>query len=176
MDFSVDTAHSGPVANSSETAFVWHHQSDVYDAMIYGSIPGGPELLAWFGEEPTFHDAEILRLALNRNGISELEIHGWIGTGAVDQDGYLVLEKHAVVTFALEDIMDLQLDGFSRQNVINGLILRHATDRGRAGYYALPEGPEDIEIELRPCYGLDGFIRAKKVTVSFRPGRPDVDK
>jgi len=144
--------------------------------MIYENISGGPELLAWFGQEPTFHDAEILSLTLTRNGISELKIHGWIGTDAVDQDGYRVLEKHAVVTFAFEDIMDLQLDGFSRQNVINGLILRYATDRGRAGYYALPKGPEDIEIELRPCYGLDGFIRAKKVTISFRPGRPVADR
>ncbi|MBY5779445.1 Imm50 family immunity protein [Rhizobium leguminosarum] len=144
--------------------------------MTYEKIPGGPELLAWFGQKPTFHDAEILSLALNRTGISELKIHGWIGTDAVDQDGYRVLDKHAVVTFTFEDIMDLQLDGFSRQNVINGLVLRYAADRGRASYYALPKGPEDIEIELRPCYGLDGFIRAKKVTVTFRPGRPADDK
>ncbi|WP_222351959.1 hypothetical protein [Rhizobium leguminosarum] len=115
-------------------------------------------------------------LSLNRTGISELKIHGWIGTDAVDQDGYRVLDKHAVVTFSFEDILDLRLDGFSHQNVINGLVLRSATDRGRVGYYALPKGPEDIEIELRPCYGLDGFIRAKKVTVTFRPGRPDDDK
>ncbi|WP_246727178.1 hypothetical protein [Rhizobium leguminosarum] len=72
--------------------------------------------------------------------------------------------------------MDLRLDGFSHQNVINGLVLRSATDRGRVGSYALPKGPEDIEIELRPCYGFDGFIRAKKVTETFRPGRPDDDK
>ncbi|MBY5817414.1 hypothetical protein HFN60_17470 [Rhizobium leguminosarum] len=104
--------------------------------MTYEKIPGGPELLAWFGQKPTFHDAEILSLALNRTGISELKIRGWIGTDAVDQDGYRVLDKHAVVTFTFEDIMDLQLDGFSRQNVINGLVLRYATDRGRAGHYA----------------------------------------
>ncbi|NKK65730.1 hypothetical protein GFL88_19810 [Rhizobium leguminosarum bv. viciae] len=105
-----------------------------------------------------------------------MKIHGWIGTDAVDQDGYRGLDKHAVVTFSFEDILDLRLDGFSHQNVINGLVLRSATDRGRVGSYALPKGPEDIEIELRPCYGFDGFIRAKKVTETFRPGRPDDDK
>ncbi|MBB2699085.1 UNVERIFIED_ORG: hypothetical protein GGI66_003767 [Rhizobium esperanzae] len=141
--------------------------------MTYEKIAGGPELLAWFGQKPTFHDAEILSLSLT--GVSKLTIHGWIGTDAVDQEGYRILDKHAVVTFAFEDIMDLQFDGFSHQNVINGLVLRSATDRGRADYYALPTGPEDIEIELRPCYGLDGFIRAKKVTVTFRPGRPADD-
>lgn len=35
-------------------------------------------------------------------------IHGWIDTDAADQDGYCILDKHAVVTFAFEDIMDLQ--------------------------------------------------------------------
>jgi hypothetical protein len=74
---------------------------------------------------------------------------------------------------SLEGVMDLQLDGFSGQNVVGGLILRYATDRGRSGYYPMPEDPRDIEIELIPCYGLDGFIRAKKVALSFSPGRPD---
>jgi hypothetical protein len=137
-------------------------------AMIYEEIPGGPELLTWFGQEPAFNDAEIISLSLNRSGVSELKLHGWISTD-VDPDGRTILDKHAVVTFSFEEIMDLQLDGFSGQNVIAGLTLRHATHRGRV----LPERPDEIEVELRPCYGLDGFIRAKKVTVSYRPGLPD---
>jgi hypothetical protein len=141
--------------------------------MIYDNVSGGPELLAWFGEEPTFHDAEVISLSLSRTGPSELKIHGWIATDDVDPNGYIVLDKHAIVTFSLEGVMDLQLDGFSGQNVVGGLVLRYATDRGRSGYYPMPEDPRDIEIELIPCYGLDGFIRAKKVALSFSPGRPD---
>jgi len=94
-------------------------------------------------------------------------------TDDVDPRGFFVLDKHAVVTFTFTDVMDLQLDGFSRQNVIAGLVLQRATDRNRAGYYALPEEEEDIEVELLPCYGLDGFIRAKKIEISFEPGRPE---
>ncbi len=139
--------------------------------MQYSDLTGGDELLAWFGEVPTFHDAEILSLSLNRTGTSELIVHGWVMTEEVDPDGYIVLDKHAVVTFTFTDIMDLQLDGFSRQNVIAGLRLGRPIDRGRAGYYALPEEEGDIEIELLPCYGLDGFIRSKKVVISFVPGR-----
>ncbi|WP_075288675.1 Imm50 family immunity protein [Pararhizobium arenae] len=140
--------------------------------MIYRDVPGGYELLAWFGEVPTFHDAEIISLSLSRTGASELKIHGWIMTDGVDPNGYILLDKHAVVTFSFEGVMDLQIDGFSHQNVIAGLTLRRATDRGRSGYYAMPEDVDDIEIELLPCYGLDGFIRAKKVAISFVPGRP----
>ncbi|MBO0140690.1 hypothetical protein JZX87_05850 [Agrobacterium sp. Ap1] len=137
--------------------------------MIYEDVAGGKELLAWFGELPTFHDAEIISLSLNRSGASELKIHGWIMTDAVDPDGFIKLDKHAIVTFTLEGMMDLQLDGFSGQNVIGGLLLQRATDRGRSDYYALPQDELDIEIELLPCYGLDGFIRAKTVAISLVP-------
>jgi hypothetical protein len=140
--------------------------------MSYSSVVGGNELLRWFGQVPTFHDAEIISLSLNRTGTSELRLHAWIMTNDVDPRGYIVLDKHAVVSFTFTDIMDLQLDGFSRQNVIAGLVLQRATDRGRAGYYALPEEEGDTEIELLPCYGLDGFIRAKKIEIAFVSGRP----
>ena len=140
--------------------------------MNYSDVIGGDELLRWFGEVPTFHDSEILSLSLHRTGTSELKVHGWIMTNEVGPDGHIVLDKHAVVTFSLEGIMDLQLDGFSGQNIIAGLVLQRATDRGRSSYFSLPEDGTDVEIELTPCYGLDGFIRAKKVAISFIPGRP----
>ncbi|WP_367187193.1 hypothetical protein [uncultured Bosea sp.] len=140
---------------------------------IYSEVPGGPELLRWFGETPSFHDAEIVSLDLRRWGLSTLRVHGFIANYQADLGCDLVFDKHAIVTFAMEDIMDLQLDGFSHQNVIGGLILQRATDRGRANYYSHPQSPEDIEIELEPCYGLDGVIRAKRVSISFEPGIPD---
>ncbi len=143
------------------------------DTTIYHEVPGGIELLHWFGELPNFHDAEILSLDLRRWGQSTLRIHAWIIADQVKDGGLIGLDKHAVVTFILEDIMDLQLDGFSGQNVIFGLKLQRAINRGRANYYALPQSPEDIEIELEPCYGLDGVIRAKRVSISFKPGLPD---
>lgn len=139
--------------------------------MSYSKVIGGDKLVNWFGQAPNFHDAEIISLTLNRVGASALRIYCWVMTDQVDQNGYIVLDKHAVVTFTFTNIMDLQLDGFSGQNVIAGLILQSATDRGRAGYYALPEGEDDMEVELIPCYGLDGFIRAKKIEIDFVPGR-----
>jgi len=120
---------------------------------------------------PTFRDAEILSLHLRRKGQSVLRVHGWISTGAVGQDGYTVLDRHAIVTYTLTDVMDLQLDGFSIQNVIFGLILRRAPDRPeRRGYLALDPLPQDIELE--PCYGLSGLIRVRSVSVTFEPRTP----
>ena len=141
---------------------------------IYDEVPGGPDLVRWFGQEPSFHDAEILSLHLHRKGQSVLRLHGWIDTGEVGQDGYFVLDRHAIGTFTLSGIMDLQLDGFSIQNVIGGLVLRRAPDRpDRRGYLALDPLPQDIEIELEPCYGLSGLIRSRTVSIAFEPGKPD---
>jgi hypothetical protein len=141
---------------------------------IYVSIPGGPDLVAWFGHVPSFHDAEIVSLNLNRRAPSTLSLHAWNTTREVDDRGYLILDRHAVVTFTLEDMLDLQLDGFSPQNVIGGLRLRRAPERpDRRRFYWHDPSPNDYEIELEPCFGLDGLIRCRKVSVAFVPGKPD---
>jgi hypothetical protein len=75
---------------------------------LYAGIPGGPELLAWFGRVPSFHDAEIVRVVLNRRAPSTLSIHVWNLTDQVDPQGYFILDRHAVVTFELEDVLDVQ--------------------------------------------------------------------
>ena len=144
------------------------------DEAIYHEVSGGAELLRWFGRVPSFHDAEILSFDLRRTGQSALRLHGWIMTDKVGEDGFIVLDRHVIVTFAIEGIMDLRLEGFSAQNVIFGLILRRAPDRPeRRNYLTLSPSPQDIEIELEPCYGLDGLIRARSVAITFQPGKPD---
>jgi len=148
--------------------------TDGEDMTIYDAVPGGADLVRWFGQVPTFHDAEILSLHLRRKGPSVLRLHGWISTGAVGLDGHIVLDRHAIVTFTLTHVMDLQLDGFSIQNVISKLILRRAPDRPeRRGYLALDPIPQDIEIEIEPCHGLSGLIRARSVSITFEPGTPN---
>jgi hypothetical protein len=141
---------------------------------IYSSIPGGPDLLGWFGRVPSFHDAEIVSLNLQRRAPSQLAVHAWNTTGEVDARGYFILDRHAVVTFTIEDIVDLELASFSQQNVLFGLHLRRAPahpDRGRFNF--LDPSPDDYEIELEPCYGLHGIIRCRRVSVTFVPGKPD---
>lgn len=140
---------------------------------LYASIPGGPELLAWFGHVPGFHDAEIVRVVLNRRTLSTLSLHTWSSTGQTDPQGYFILDRHAVVTFELDDVLDVQLEHFSPQNVIFGLQLRRAGARpDRMPYYAADASPDDFEIELQPCYGLSGHVRCRRVSISFAPSKP----
>jgi hypothetical protein len=138
----------------------------------YADIEGGPELLAWFGGEPHFHDAEIISLNLQRRGESMLDIHFWTSTGAVDHRGYFILDNHVVVTFVLKGVADLELDGFNHQNVIYSLSFHRAYDRPDRAPYAIGSSPEDYEIELEDCYGMGGRIRCQQVSIRLTPGKP----
>jgi hypothetical protein len=141
---------------------------------IYTGIPCGPELMTWFGKVPDFHDAEIVSLTLNRRAPSILRLHGWTTRLEESPPRRIILDNPAVVTFTLDDIIDLQLDGFSHQNVIHGLVLTRAPDRpDRKPFYSTPASPDDYEIQLEPCFDLDGLIRCRKVSVSFVPGEPE---
>lgn len=142
------------------------------NSSIYHAVPGGSDLVRWFGQVPSFHDAEVLSLHLRRKGPSVLSLHSWIMKR--DHEGFIVLDKHAVVKFTLTGIMDLELGEFSSQNVIRGLTLRRALDRPeRRCHLALSALPEDIEIALESCFGLHGLIRARSVAIAFQPGKPD---
>src|SRR5665213_3244258 len=85
------------------------------------AIDGAEQLYAWFGDWPSFHDAEVIELHLSRRSSSSLAIHTWKMTSEVDVKGYYVHTKDVVVEFVLNGISDLSLNGFSHQNVIFGL-------------------------------------------------------
>jgi hypothetical protein len=76
--------------------------TDNTETTTYDVVSGGARLVQWFGQVPSFHDAEILTLHLRRKGQSVLRLHWWNNTGAIGQDGYYVLDRHAVVTFTLD--------------------------------------------------------------------------
>jgi hypothetical protein len=140
---------------------------------IYASVPGGSELLEWFGEVPWFHDAEVLSLELHRRGESRLRVFGWITRNVVVNQGYSTSARHAIVTFSIRGVSDLQLDGFNQQNVLGNLFIhKRGKDTERAPYYDFCAKDDDFEIILEPCYGLDGRIRCNELSISFIQGRP----
>ncbi|MDP2997046.1 MAG: Imm50 family immunity protein [Bryobacterales bacterium] len=120
-------------------------------------IPGYAELAVfWGGAFPSFHDSEILSLHLDRTGASHICIR-LVGrrphTGMTEP----VAEGDTIVTFLLVAIDDLELHGFSVQNVISELTLSK-TESG-------------IRLELWPCYGLAGWLDAEHVRIEFNPDR-----
>ena len=130
------------------------------------TIPGGPEVVAWFNGWPEFGDAEIIELHLVRRGPSLLRISAMASKGEKSGPPY----KHAVFDFTLRDMVDVNLDGFSHQNVIGGLTLHRSTDQ--------PVPPSllgiglvrgEVEIELWPCAGAHGMIRCTIEKIVITP-------
>ena len=140
---------------------------------IYDQIPGGSDLIAWFDDtELSFHDGEIIRLDLCRTGESRLSIHWWRlrnnGSNLTFED----LESHAIVTFVLSDVLDVQLSDFSQQNVVGELTLSRSRVNEEAQYFPRQEPEMCWKIEIVPCYGLHGSIKAQGIRVELSEGIP----
>ena len=118
-------------------------------------VDGADALFDWFGYWPDFHDAEILRVDLDRTGRSTVSIKTWETTSGVNAQGYNIQRKHVVVHFLLRGISDLELTGFSVQNVISGLEISRSQD--------------GFSLELGPCYGLAGSLTAERLWIQIQP-------
>ena len=72
-----------------------------------------------FGGWPSFHDAEILRISMNREGPTmDVEIHHWTTTQEVDAKGFFVLKNHTLTVFRFFEFSELDLKWFAPQNAL----------------------------------------------------------
>ena len=106
------------------------------------AITGATTLVSMFGRWPSFHDAEIIRVLIRRDGHSTITIRLTEPRG-----------QGLAVTFTFEEILDLKLDGedVNRQNVIHSLSIE-------------PTGTA-TKVTFGPCYGLWGSVIAEHVGV-----------
>lgn len=128
-------------------------------------LEGGPQMLAYFGFTPSFHDAEILQLDLNRDRPSIISVQTWKADPG----------EPSQVEITIGEIIDLQLDGFSIQNVVGDISFRVPAPvrEARKNLYTPSDRPaEEVEIGLGPCYGVEGFIRCLDVSFAVRPSLP----
>lgn len=93
-----------------------------------------------FGYWPSFHDAEVLHVRLDRGDppdrggeprrpTLEADIHVFEMTDQVTEQGFYALRKHTLVTFAFHGVDELELNGFNNQNALFGLRLEDISDR-----------------------------------------------
>jgi hypothetical protein len=121
-------------------------------------IPGAEAVAAWFGRWPSFHDAEILSVHLNRRAPSLIRIHTWNRGDTTDRHGRYIREREAIVVFEFHAIMAFRMEGEDpdTQNVVQGLAVE---DTG-SGY----------RLRLFPSYGLSGEILVKHLVVRVEAG------
>ncbi len=137
-------------------------------------IQGHEKVLALFGQWPSFHDGEVLRMVLDRSGADqglmtptlELSLRGWVTGPEVNEDGFYRQHNDSVVCILFEGVEDLELEGFNHQNVISSLNLNH-TEADAQG-----QGQEQVRlhVELEHCYLFSCELTAARATVlDIRP-------
>jgi hypothetical protein len=105
-----------------------------------GDVQNHEMLEEIFGYWPSFHDAEVVRMRLDRGDSThpggerrkpslETDVHVFEITDQVTDQGFYALRKHTLATLAFHGIDDLQLEGFNHQNVLFGLQLEDVSQR-----------------------------------------------
>src|SRR5262245_13286034 len=89
------------------------------------AIEGHRDVVSWFGQWPSFHDARIIDLVLCSNGVSNFSVltFCWVNTGSC-----LLPGRMAQVTFRLRSLSQLRISGTIRNNVIYGMTFGRTED------------------------------------------------
>ena len=88
-----------------------------------------------FGRFPSFHDAEVLRITLDRDESQlfrpylQATIHVFEMTSQIDERGQYVLKNHVSVIFRFVEIYQLSLEDFDQQNVLQRFHIVDVSDR-----------------------------------------------
>jgi hypothetical protein len=127
-----------------------------FSPMVPGII-GADAVVGWFGHWPSFHDAEILSVHINRGGQSAIRIHAWRLTDRLDAAGRFVREREAVIVFEFSGVESLHLVGEDAdgQNVMSGLDIERRAQSWR--------------LRFGPCYGLSGELTVADIMVRVEP-------
>jgi hypothetical protein len=126
----------------------------------YEHIINGNLIVERFGLWPSFHDAEIVSVLLSRrepsNPSCEMVIHAWLMTNQVDARGYYVLEKHSLVTFRFEGLIESEFQDFNQQNCLSELQIKEEAFEGEAA----------LRVEFPTSYGLSGLLLCRRIIVA----------
>jgi hypothetical protein len=130
---------------------------------ISQQISGAGSSIEWFGYWPDFHDGKILELHLNPRGSSRIIIYTWNLTDKIDSNGYLIREKHAVVTFFFDELSEVELsfNDFGQQHEISELSISRCGNELRLTIW-------------ESNGGLRSFIQGTISRVELSPGEIEV--
>jgi hypothetical protein len=130
----------------------------------YQHIHGSEKLIAAFGEWPTFHDAEIVKFAMERaleskadDNCVRLAIHvrqhASIDEGTANYR--IMMTKNMLASFVCISISNLELFDFNHQNVINSFTVTPIQTNGES----------NLLVEIESIWGLGGSFKCSVVTL-----------
>lgn len=151
------------------------------DLEIKNKIQGVEKITEIFGRFPSFHDAEVLKIVLDRSGSGKFKptleslMWTWQMTNEIDENRRIVLENHCFVDFKFSEIAELSLQGFNHQNVINELVIEEVSDKHYELFksdneYAKQWIKQMIEshtfyVKFEYCHGVVADFFCKEITV-----------
>jgi hypothetical protein len=127
-------------------------------------IANNERLVFVFGRWPSFHDAEVIWLRLDRRATSlgrgptvEAIIHAFEMTSEVDAAGFYVLRNHVLVHLRFSRVMESILEGFNCQNVLLGMSIKDIRHRQM----------EDLNFEVAfdSSYGVEASFQCQNIEV-----------
>ena len=142
-----------------------YDQQRIASKELWKKIPGWDELCAHLGDQPTFGDGEIDEILIKRNAPSHICVY--IYNGRSDET-----VRYALVTLYFANVVDLQLDGITPQNVIGEIILRNGFEREERIGFTVGQMPDDWDLTIEPCFGTDGWLRVQGLSIAFEPAQP----
>ena len=143
-------------------------------------IGGSAKLTSIFGGWPSFHDAEITEVHLERGEINQkketfafpvltVKLVLWNLTSRVNETGYLETEHHTLAILQFSDVENLTISGFNHQNAIMGLAIAHQLTDGRALFHVCFDPAFGMGCEF-DCAAIE-VLNAMPWDVADRPPR-----
>jgi hypothetical protein len=127
-------------------------------------ILGSEKLTSVFGYWPSFHDAEVIWLRVDRRGSElgegptlEAQVFAFETTGDVDPAGYFVQRHHVLVHFRFSGVAELKVDDLNQQNVLFELRISGVGD----------EQSEErrLAVDFNSTWGVGATFRCEKAAV-----------
>ena len=126
-------------------------------------VTGYERLTAIFSGWPSFHDAEVLTVRLERDGRDRWAspalystVHVFAGRRNEASSTGVEFYNHTLVTFRFNQVFDLELSGFNHQNAIFDLIIAKSHD-----------GPTEtpIQVNFEASFGVALSFNCQSVEI-----------
>lgn len=117
-----------------------------------------------FGKWPSFHDAEVIEVRLDRGKLSadgtdpptlQIDVHLFDMTTEVSPGGTYVHRNHTLTTLLFKGIERFHMDEFNQQNVLFDLEMELARDSESHRW----------TVALQPSYGLGASFACQEIEV-----------
>jgi hypothetical protein len=127
-------------------------------------ISGVSKVTKVFGDWPSFQDAEVVWMRLDRRSAGrgsgptvDAMVHAFEVARANSPNGGYVLRKSVLVQLRFHDVTEVTIDGFNYQNALGGLVIEE------------PEEPQSgrvpFQVEFDPSHGVGASLQCGHVEV-----------